>query len=220
MEGNNGLSKKESSSHASASTHMTTETKTEQVPSKILEMMIKDKGYNPMLTISDKGISNTDMDKKQGKLSLPRNQVMGTSFLTEEEKQTLDAKPVSGIQVVFIDPDKDKHNLELRKWKTGLVLTKGWKNVLCRYINFKSGQKYSLWTYRAEKGILCFALVSKVDEPVAANTEAANTVAANTEAANTEAADIVAANIEAAINKAFSNNDSFEATEDVVSYYN
>ncbi|KAG7642268.1 DNA-binding pseudobarrel domain superfamily [Arabidopsis suecica] len=111
-------------------------------------MRREENGYNPKL-ISTRQLYKTDLKKTEARLSVPFKQIRD-----------------NGVPVNFVDPELNKHVLELRKWKIKgnwiYVFVKGWKNVLdaCKTL-FKEDDVYPLGSSRSGTGKLCFALTPK-----------------------------------------------------------
>ncbi|AEC07994.1 unnamed protein product [Arabidopsis thaliana] len=139
-------------------------------PEWLLNVMRREEnGYNPKL-ISTRQLYKTDLKKTEARLSVPFKQVKTPDFLTEDETRIIHENAMkirdNGVPVNFVDPELNKHVLELRKWKMKgnwiYVFVKGWKNVLdaCKTL-FKEDDVYPLWSFRSGTGKLCFALTPK-----------------------------------------------------------
>ncbi|VVB07505.1 unnamed protein product [Arabis nemorensis] len=152
----------------SSSTGLTiTRNENPNIPYWLVEAMKKYNGYDAKLVIKEKELFPSDLTKRQARLLFPPNQVVCSDYLTEEEIRTLESNPQDkhrkqGVSVVFLDSEKEKHNVELKKWKKNLVLAKGWINVINTDL-FKVREKFPLWCFRSkqENGKLYFALVPK-----------------------------------------------------------
>ncbi|KAG2308794.1 hypothetical protein Bca52824_028542 [Brassica carinata] len=133
----------------------TTETITSE---RISKLMKKYKGYDAKEMMELKELKPTDLDTNQGRLSMPKH--VDRCFLNDGELETLAAVPKKGVRSLFIDTNAEEYDLELRDWANGLVLTKGWGNVIHKKV-FKVGEKYPLWCFRSrnKNDKLCFTLV-------------------------------------------------------------
>ncbi|KFK31212.1 hypothetical protein AALP_AA6G082500 [Arabis alpina] len=93
----------------------------------LLEKMAEYNGDNAKLVINEKKLSTTDLKPSQSRLSLPK--VVRTDYLTEEELNILrsnaEDNKKSGVPVIFLDTNKNAHNLEFKKWINNFVLTTG-----------------------------------------------------------------------------------------------
>ncbi|KAF3559108.1 hypothetical protein F2Q69_00017086 [Brassica cretica] len=144
----------------------TTETTT--TPEWVVKLMKKYEGYDANQIMEVKELKATDLDTNQGRLSLPKH--VDRIFLSIGELGTLATAPKKGVSSLFIDTNGEEYDLELRDWANGLVLTKGWDNVIKKDV-FEIGEKYPLWCFRSRNDKLCFTLV-KPDEEVLPNNDA------------------------------------------------
>ncbi|XP_010473874.1 PREDICTED: putative B3 domain-containing protein At2g27410 [Camelina sativa] len=135
-------------------------------PDWLLKAMRREEnGYNPKL-ISTRKLYKTDLDKIQGRLSVPFKQLKNPDFLTEEEIRIIDEQAMKlrkeGVSVDLVDPQMKKHALELRKWKMSgnwnYVFVVGWNDVVAAN-GFEVDDFFPLWSFRSGRGKLCFALV-------------------------------------------------------------
>ncbi|EFH55630.1 hypothetical protein ARALYDRAFT_902266 [Arabidopsis lyrata subsp. lyrata] len=118
-------------------------------------MRREENGYNPKL-ISTRQLFQTDLRTHQARLSVPFKQVINPDFLTENETRIINENAMKirddGVSVDLVDPNRKKHELELRKWKMSgnwyYNFVKGWKNVLDAN-NFKEEDVYPLWSFRS-----------------------------------------------------------------------
>ncbi|KAL0897199.1 hypothetical protein Bca101_081160 [Brassica carinata] len=94
------------------------------------------------------------MEKYEG---YDANEIMEVKEL---KARTLAAGPKKGVNCLFIDTKGKHHDLELKDWANGLVLTKGWGNVIKKEA-FEIAEKYPLWSFRSRNNDdkLCFTLV-------------------------------------------------------------
>ncbi|KAJ0014546.1 hypothetical protein Pint_20339 [Pistacia integerrima] len=67
--------------------------------------------------VIEKALTETDLQQQSNLLSLPRKQVKTDSFLTNEEKDILDAKEQNGIGVILVTPCEKSVILKLKKWR-------------------------------------------------------------------------------------------------------
>ncbi|OAP10510.1 hypothetical protein AXX17_AT2G23400 [Arabidopsis thaliana] len=133
-------------------------------------MRREENGYNPKL-ISTRQLYKTDLKKTEARLSVPFKQVKTPDFLTEDETRIIHENAMkirdNGVPVNFVDPELNKHVLELRKWKIKgnwiYVFVKGWNDVLDanKSNSFKENDVFPLWSFRSGTGKLCFALTPK-----------------------------------------------------------
>ncbi|CAF1865519.1 B3 domain-containing protein At2g31420 [Brassica napus] len=146
----------------------TTETTT-TTPKWLLEKMEDFQGYDANQIMELKEVKATDLDKNQGRLSLPKH--VDRNFLSAAELGTLAEVPKKGVNCLFIDTNGKGHAVELRDWANGLVLTKGWGKVIEEKL-YTIGQKYPLWCFRSRNNSdkLCFTLV-KPDQDVLPNVD-------------------------------------------------
>ena len=146
----------------------TTETTT-TTPKWLLEKMEDFQGYDANQIMELKEVKATDLDKNQGRLSLPKH--VDRNFLSAAELGTLATVSKKGVSSLFIDTNGKGHAVELRDWANGLVLTKGWGKVIEEKL-YTIGQKYPLWCFRSRNNSdkLCFTLV-KPDQDVLPNVD-------------------------------------------------
>ena len=130
---------------------------------RILEMG----GYEINLVIQ-KQLTDTDLNKNHGRLSMNTKQ-LSFDFATEEERKLLseqENKNKMGINVMILDDVLEERMLCLKKWKIGsgyvyCLMTK-W-NLMVEERGFKGGEEIQVWSFRKddeyEAHRLCFALV-------------------------------------------------------------
>ncbi|KAA0046403.1 putative B3 domain-containing protein [Cucumis melo var. makuwa] len=130
---------------------------------RILEMG----GYEIRLVIQ-KQLTDTDLNKNHGRLSMNKKQ-LSFDFATEEEGKLLseqENKNKKGINVMILDDVLEERMLCLKKWKIGngevyCLMTK-W-NLMVEKRGFESGEEIQVWSFRKddeyEAHRLCFALV-------------------------------------------------------------
>uniref|UniRef100_A0A0A0KUX9 TF-B3 domain-containing protein n=1 Tax=Cucumis sativus TaxID=3659 RepID=A0A0A0KUX9_CUCSA len=129
---------------------------------RILEMG----GYEINLVIQ-KQLTDTDLNKNHGRLSMNTKQ-LSFDFATEEESKLLseqENKNKMGINVMTLDDVLEERMLCLKKWKIGsgyvyCLMTK-W-NLMVEERGLKSGEEIQVWSFRKddedEAHRLCFAL--------------------------------------------------------------
>ncbi|KAF2569520.1 hypothetical protein F2Q68_00027795 [Brassica cretica] len=132
----------------------TTETTT--TPEWVVKLMEDFQGYDANQIMELKEVKATDLDKNQGRLSLPKH--VDRNFLNIGELGTLAEVPKKGVNCFFIDTKGKVHAVELRDWANGLVLAKRWRKVIEEEL-YTIGQKYPLWCFRSRNDKLCFTLV-------------------------------------------------------------
>uniref|UniRef100_A0A0A0KP87 TF-B3 domain-containing protein n=1 Tax=Cucumis sativus TaxID=3659 RepID=A0A0A0KP87_CUCSA len=130
---------------------------------RILEMG----GYEINLVIQ-KQLTDTDLNKNHGRLSMNTKQ-LSFDFATEEESKLLseqENKNKMGINVMILDDVLEERMLCLKKWKIGsgyvyCLMTK-W-NLMVEERGLKSGEEIQVWSFRKddedEAHRLCLALV-------------------------------------------------------------
>ncbi|KAA0046321.1 putative B3 domain-containing protein [Cucumis melo var. makuwa] len=130
---------------------------------RILEMG----GYEIRLVIQ-KQLTDTDLNKNHGRLSMNTKQ-LSFDFATEEETKLLseqENKNKRGINVMMLDDVLEERMLCLKKWKIGsgevYCLMTRW-NLMVEERGFKGGEEIQVWSFRKddeyEAHRLCFALV-------------------------------------------------------------
>lgn len=120
---------------------------------------------NPLLVIQ-KTLTETDVDKIQTRLSIPKKKVVNKNFLTPQEEMSLAdpgkrmSKP--GIQATLIEPNLEVNTITLKHWEIGnsptYVLTKNWQKVVERN-GLAEDMVVQLWSFRDHKGGLGFAVI-------------------------------------------------------------
>ncbi|CAN4114320.1 unnamed protein product [Withania somnifera] len=113
--------------------------------------------------VIEKVLFYTDVNKSEGRLSIPVSQ-MSNKFLKPEEEALLDTrngKKVCEMNVALMEPSCRVGEINLRKWNmkssSSYVLTTYW-NEVTRWNGFEAGTKVQLWAFRKEEK-LCFLLV-------------------------------------------------------------
>ncbi|KAI9196419.1 hypothetical protein LWI28_023766 [Acer negundo] len=128
------------------------------IPQHFQHEIDKLNGTDVML-VSQKVMTSTDMDKHQGRFSIPRGKVRTHAFLREEDN------PTEGVQCSLIQPCLQViTDLEIRKWTMNLTfsytLIKKWNSVACNEENgLQPGCLVQLWSFRVGLN-LWFALVN------------------------------------------------------------
>ncbi|KAK2433689.1 B3 domain protein [Trifolium repens] len=139
------------------------------VPPKLpilVENKIKELNGRDIKYVMHKELFPTDLDKEQGRLSLP----VELDYLNEREKAALEKRDkkgnLVGLEVVVLDPYFRDFSMSLRKWNmrkhSVYNLVKNWKLVLSTN-KFKKNQKLNIWSFRDIKDKLHFVLDDKVN---------------------------------------------------------
>ncbi|KAJ0079616.1 hypothetical protein Patl1_23096 [Pistacia atlantica] len=119
--------------------------------------------------VIEKALTETDLQQQSNRLSLPRKQVKTDSFLTNEEKDILDAKEQNGIGVLLVTPCEKSVRVKLKKWRmsNGFIyaIIGAWvKQVVDDADNrLEVGKMVRLWSFRnrnmlSQHSQLCFVL--------------------------------------------------------------
>jgi hypothetical protein len=139
------------------------------VPPKLpilVENKIKELNGRDIKYVMHKELFPTDLDKEQGRLSLP----VKLDYLNEKEKTALEKRDkkgkLVGLDVVLLDPYFREFSMSLRKWNmrkdSVYNLVKNWKLVLSTN-KFKKDQKLNIWSFRDINDKLHFVLDDKVN---------------------------------------------------------
>ncbi|XAR50786.1 hypothetical protein NMG60_11005212 [Bertholletia excelsa] len=124
----------------------------------------------PKLLI-EKRLYKTDVNKCEGRLSIPERQTR-SEFLRDEEKiklSTYDGKNWEEMEVRLIEPSGEENRIRLKKWvmrkedpkKKAVVvyaLTTYWNRVWMKN-QLEEGTFIQLWSFRDKASQLCLALV-------------------------------------------------------------
>ncbi|XP_038874962.1 putative B3 domain-containing protein At5g35780 [Benincasa hispida] len=138
-----------------------------EMPAAMRDRIVKMGGYEINLVIQ-KQLQDTDLNKNQGRLSLPTEKLL-FDFATEEEKKLLsqrENKKKKGMNVLIMDNVSEERRICLKKWKIGsgdvYCLMTQW-NAFAEETGLKSGQHIQIWCFRRddefEASRLCFGMV-------------------------------------------------------------
>ncbi|XP_038874960.1 B3 domain-containing protein At2g31420-like [Benincasa hispida] len=138
-----------------------------EIPAAMRDRIVKMGGYGINLVIQ-KQLQDTDLNKNQGRLSLPAEKLL-FDFATEEEKKLLsqrENKKKKGMNVLIMDNVSEERSICLKKWKIGsgdvYCLMTQW-NAFAEEKGLKSGQHIQIWCFRRddefEASRLCFVMV-------------------------------------------------------------
>ena len=151
------------------------------MPDKLMEMVIRDFDVSTVVFVIQKSLFQTDLEKGENRLSMTLKQIASGDFLTEEEKRTMARrrphKRLEGIEVDFIEPDKElrKTEMMLKKWdsknSSSYVLSRNWHKVAQRN-ELKVGDIVQIWFFRSREGKPCFAVVNLGQERASCSSSA------------------------------------------------
>lgn len=141
-----------------------------EMPTTMRDRIEEMGGYEINLVIQ-KQLTDTDLNKNEGRLSMPKKK-LAFDFTTEEERNLLsqqENKNKKGINVMIMNNMvEDIRSICLKKWKIGsgngdvYCLMTQW-NAFVEETGLKSGQHIQLWCFRKdyefEPPRLCFAVV-------------------------------------------------------------
>ncbi|KAK2646929.1 hypothetical protein Ddye_022124 [Dipteronia dyeriana] len=128
------------------------------IPQHFQDEIDKLNGTDVML-VGEKEMTSTDMDKHQGRFSIPRGKVRTHAFLREEDN------PEEGIKCSLIQPCLQViTDLDFKRWNMNdtfsYTLIKKWNSVACNQKNgLQKGCLVQLWSFRVGLN-LWFALVN------------------------------------------------------------
>ncbi|TXG71969.1 hypothetical protein EZV62_000548 [Acer yangbiense] len=128
------------------------------IPQQFQDEIDKLNGTDVML-VGEKAMTSTDMDKHQGRFSIPRGKVRTYAFLKEEDN------PTNGVKCSLIQPCLQViTDLEFKKWTMNTTfsytLIKKWNSIACNEENgLQTGYVVQLWSFRVGSN-LWFALVN------------------------------------------------------------
>ncbi|KFK42929.1 hypothetical protein AALP_AA1G056500 [Arabis alpina] len=138
-----------------------------ETPNSLLEMManLNGEAYDPRL-IFERGLTKTDVEPGQSRLSMPFNLLIRNDYLTPVELSILEADinngKKTGVGAILVDQMSEKYGVMLKRWeqKNGwkYTLTCGWNDVV-EANGFEEEDYISIWSFRW-RGVLSFALVS------------------------------------------------------------
>ncbi|KAJ8440480.1 hypothetical protein Cgig2_013639 [Carnegiea gigantea] len=142
-----------------------TDTQSPVLPHDFGEVIFSMGGSDPVM-VSQKKLFKCDVDKGQGRITMPVRECDKRLSLTEEEKQTLlvgDKKEsLVGIGVKVNEPGLQERELTFKKWRysknsSNYVLVNSWFEVVVKN-QLKGGDDIQIWAFRID-GKLVFALV-------------------------------------------------------------
>ncbi|KAK1562873.1 hypothetical protein Q3G72_018318 [Acer saccharum] len=128
------------------------------IPQHFQDEIDKLNGTDVML-VGEKTMTATDMDRHQGRFSIPRGKVRTHAFLKEEDNST------KGVKCSLIQPCLQViTDLEFKKWTMNVTfsytLIKKWNSIACNEENgLQTGCVVQLWSFRVGSN-LWFALVN------------------------------------------------------------
>ncbi|KAK1591799.1 hypothetical protein Q3G72_013861 [Acer saccharum] len=128
------------------------------IPQQFQDEIDKLNGTDVML-VGEKTMTATDMDRHQGRFSIPRGKVRTHAFLREEDN------PTEGVKCSLIQPCCQViTDLEFKKWTMNVTfsytLIKKWNSIACNEKNgLQTGCLVQLWSFRVGSK-LWFALVN------------------------------------------------------------
>ncbi|XP_038876237.1 putative B3 domain-containing protein At3g24850 [Benincasa hispida] len=138
-----------------------------EMPVAMRDRIVEMGGYGINLVIQ-KQLQDTDLNKNQGRLSLPAEKLL-FDFTTEDEKILLsqrENKKKKGMNVLIMDDVLEERRICLKMWKIGsgdvYCLMTQW-NSFVEETGLKSGEHIQIWCFRKddefEASRLCFAMV-------------------------------------------------------------
>lgn len=116
---------------------------------------LKELGINDPFFVLSKKITDSDTNKQQNRLLLPRDTLKSSRFfelITDEEKARMEEK--KGLNVKVLDQLKREYFMTLKYLgsnKAPRIIGSDWR----RYVNnnaLEEGQTLDLWGFRVEKG--------------------------------------------------------------------
>ena len=116
--------------------------------------------------VIQKKLFKCDVDKGQGKITMPVRECKKRLSLTETEKRMLEVrdakKSLVGIRVKVIEPGLQDRELTFKKWhynenSSNYVLVNNWFEVVVKN-ELRDGDDIQIWSFRIN-GKLAFALV-------------------------------------------------------------
>ncbi|KAJ8440486.1 hypothetical protein Cgig2_013645 [Carnegiea gigantea] len=142
-----------------------TDTQSPVLPHDFREVIFSMGGSDPVMVLQKK-LFKCDVDKGQGRITMPVWECDKCLSLTEEEKQMLLARDkkesLVGIRVKVIEPGLQERELTFKKWRysknsSNYVLVNSWFEVVVKN-QLKGGDDIQIWAFRID-GKLAFALV-------------------------------------------------------------
>jgi len=140
-----------------------TDNQSPALPHDFKELISSMGGSDPVMVLQKK-LFKCDVDKGQGRVSMPVRQCEKRLCLTEVEKEKLEVRDeknsLVGIRVKVIEPGLQGRGLTFKKWSyrnsSNYVLVNGWFEVVVRN-KLKDGDSIQFWAFRIN-GKLAFAL--------------------------------------------------------------
>ncbi|KAJ8440967.1 hypothetical protein Cgig2_019996 [Carnegiea gigantea] len=135
------------------------------LPHDFRELIFSLGGSDPVMVLQKK-LFKCDVDKGQGRVTMPVRECGTRLSLTEEEKQMLEVRDkkdsLVGIRVKVIEPGLRERELTFKKWNykentSSYVLVNSWFEVVVKN-ELKDGDEIQIWAFRIN-GKLAFALV-------------------------------------------------------------
>ncbi|KAJ8445881.1 hypothetical protein Cgig2_000193 [Carnegiea gigantea] len=142
-----------------------TDTQSPVLPHDFREVIFSMGGSDPVMVLQKK-LFKCDVDKGQGRITMPVRECEKRLCLTEEEKQMLlvrdEKESLVGIRVKVIEPGLQERELTFKKWRysknsSNYVLVNSWFEVVVKN-KLKDGDEIQIWAFRID-GKLAFALV-------------------------------------------------------------
>ncbi|KAJ9185694.1 hypothetical protein P3X46_005292 [Hevea brasiliensis] len=139
-----------------------------ELPQEFKEKIKEMHGTEVQLVIT-KTITNTDRKDAQGRLSMPKRQIL-CEFLKEDEREKLEKNEDMKVKIM-IDPNLKLSDMIFKRWNmrkpkgntsTSFVFRTHW-NDLRKKIGVKSGELIQVWSFRVEEK-LYFALIRVEEE--------------------------------------------------------
>ncbi|XP_038884919.1 B3 domain-containing protein At1g05920-like [Benincasa hispida] len=138
-----------------------------EMPAAMRDRIVGNGGIEIELVIQKK-LEESDVNRNNGRLSLPAKKVR-REFVREEEKKILDEekgkneKKKKGMEVGIVDDFLRESSMWLKKWKIGsgkdYCLMNNW-NCFVEENGLRSGDFVQLWSFRINSSDrLCFAIV-------------------------------------------------------------
>ncbi|KAJ0078846.1 hypothetical protein Patl1_23104 [Pistacia atlantica] len=119
--------------------------------------------------VIQKALTKTELSHRNNRLSLPNKQIKTNSFLSDEEKDMLDAKANNGIRVLLATPFEKSVRVTFTKWRMRStfvynIIGTCFKEVVDDADNrLKVGKMVRLWLFQIRNMVsqdlqLCFVL--------------------------------------------------------------
>ena len=134
------------------------------LPHVFKELIFSMGGSDPVMVLQKK-LFKCDVDKGQGRITMPVRECEKRLYLTDEEKKKLQVRDeknrLLGIRVKVIEPGLEGRDLTFKKWNyensSNYVLVNSWFEVVVKN-ELRSGDEIQIWAFRID-GKLAFALV-------------------------------------------------------------